>query len=110
MGVILGEEIRYEQGQIVIDEKGYFDRNGKRTIRDPEILKVYILNIYKTLLTRGIKGTYLYVCDSGLREYFRQFIPTYGSGCHTAYDLTGLNLQVAENNVPYGILDENGER
>lgn len=110
VGVILGEEIRYEQGQIVIDEKGYFDRNGKRTIRDPEILKVYILNIYKTLLTRGIKGTYLYVCDSGLREYFRQFIPTYGSGCHTAYDLTGLNLQVAENNVPYGILDENGER
>ncbi|MEG0371837.1 MAG: DNA/RNA helicase domain-containing protein [Clostridium sp.] len=109
VGVILGEEIRYEKGQIVIDEKGYFDRNGKRTIRDPEILKGYILNIYKTLLTRGIKGTYLYVCDSGLREYFQQFIPTYKSEGYTSYDVAEAELQVAENNVHYGMLDESGE-
>ena len=27
----------------------------------------------EVLMTRGIKGTYLYVCDDALREYFEQF-------------------------------------
>ena len=38
--------------------------------------KEYILNIYKTMLLRGIKGTFIYVCDRNLREYFKQYIPT----------------------------------
>ncbi|MFV0435607.1 MAG: hypothetical protein ACK5LO_16740 [Leucobacter sp.] len=28
------------------------------------------------LLTRGIRGTYVYVCDEALREYLRAFIPS----------------------------------
>jgi hypothetical protein len=32
----------------------------------------YIINIYKTLLTRGIKGAYVYIVDDGLREYFKE--------------------------------------
>ncbi|MFZ1699033.1 MAG: DNA/RNA helicase domain-containing protein [Blautia wexlerae] len=31
-------------------------------------------NIYYVLMTRGIKGTYLYVCDENLREYLRPYI------------------------------------
>ena len=34
----------------------------------------YITNIYYVLMTRGIKGTYLYVCDENLREYLRPYI------------------------------------
>src|SRR5690606_7489255 len=30
------------------------------------------------LMLRGIRGTYLYVCDEGLRDYFAQFIPIAG--------------------------------
>jgi hypothetical protein len=26
-----------------------------------------------TLMTRGIKGTYVYVCDDALREYMKSF-------------------------------------
>ena len=37
----------------------------------------FILNIYKTILLRGIKGSYIYVCDKNLREYFSQFIPKF---------------------------------
>ncbi|MEO7007301.1 MAG: DNA/RNA helicase domain-containing protein [Terrimesophilobacter sp.] len=33
-------------------------------------------NIYRVLLTRGICGTYVYVCDPGLRDYLREFIPS----------------------------------
>src|SRR5690606_14284703 len=58
-GVIFGHEIRYDAklDQIVIDKDSYHDRNGKQTIDDPEELKQYILNIYKTIMLRGIKGT-----------------------------------------------------
>ncbi len=70
-GIIFGHEIGYDKdtNQIIIHENNYFDRNGKQSISDPEELKVFILNIYKTILLRGIKGTYIYVCDPDLREY-----------------------------------------
>ena len=37
-------------------------------------MKEYITNVYYVLMTRGIKGTYLYVCDEELREYFSKYI------------------------------------
>lgn len=72
-GVILGPEITYspEQNEIVVDRRQYFDANGHRGVTDPAELKRYIINIYKTLLTRGILGTYVYVVDDALREYLR---------------------------------------
>ena len=39
----------------------------------PDLLCEYLKNIYLTLLTRGIKGTYIYVCDDDLRKYMEQF-------------------------------------
>lgn len=75
-GVIVGPELAYdEQTQsIVVHAEHYFDRFGKASIHDEKILKHYILNIYKVLLTRAIKGTFVYVCDPALRNYFRQWI------------------------------------
>jgi len=77
-GVILGKEITYnkEENEIVILRENYCDINGKLSISNPKELKAYILNIYSTLLKRGIKGTYVYVCDPNLREYFKRHIPT----------------------------------
>jgi len=74
--VIFGDEIRYDpaRNKIVIEKDNYFDRNGKAGIEDLEKLKSYIVNIYKTLMYRGIKGTYVYVCDPDLRKYFKKFI------------------------------------
>lgn len=75
-GVIFGNEISYdkEKDEIIIKEENYFDKNGKQSIKDPNDLKVYILNIYKTIMLRGIRGTYVYVCDDALRDYFSQHI------------------------------------
>ena len=77
-GIIFGNEISYdkEKNEIIIFEENYFDKNGKQSIEDPEELKNYIINIYKTILLRGIKGTYIYVCDKNLREYFSEHIKT----------------------------------
>ncbi len=76
-GIIFGNEISYdkENHKIIIQEDNYFDKNGKQSIKDPEELKSFIINIYKTIMLRGIKGTYVYVCDESLREYFNSFIP-----------------------------------
>jgi DUF2075 family protein len=40
---------------------------------DADLLE-YVVNIYRVLLTRGIKGTFLYVVDESLREYLKQFL------------------------------------
>lgn len=76
VGVIIGPELKYDSKlrKIYIDKNHYFDINGKKMIKDEEELFSYIINIYKVLLTRGIKGTYIYVCDDDLRKYFKKYI------------------------------------
>ncbi|MFO8141853.1 MAG: DNA/RNA helicase domain-containing protein, partial [Marinobacter sp.] len=76
-GIIFGEEIRYdrESQSIVIEKGNYHDRTGGQGIKDPAELKQYIINIYRTIMLRGIRGTFVYACDEALREYLRQHIP-----------------------------------
>ncbi len=75
-GVIFGKEITYnkEENCIEINRSLYFDKNGKNGISNIEDLKSYIINIYKTILYRGIKGTYIYACNKDLNEYFKKHI------------------------------------
>ena len=75
-GIIFGNEITYdkEKNEIVILKENYFDKNGKQSIVDFDQLKNFIVNIYKTIMLRGIKGTYVYVCDKSLKEYFAKHI------------------------------------
>ena len=75
--MIIGEDIKFDpdQGRIVADKNNYYDSLGKAGVSDdPEALKDYLINIYITLMTRGIRGTFVYVCDPALREYMEQFI------------------------------------
>ena len=77
LGVIIGEDIRYDKKKktIVAVPENYYDSMGKAKIaNDKEQLKEYLINIYMTLMTRGILGTYVYVCDPALRDYMAQFI------------------------------------
>jgi DUF2075 family protein len=82
-GVIIGPDLRFDPttGRIVVDRSSYFDKKGKeankalgRTYSDDDLLW-YIQNVYAVLLTRGIRGTYVYVHDPALREYLRQLMP-----------------------------------
>ena len=80
-GIIFGNEITYDPSsdEIVINEKEYFDSTGKNSIKSPEELKKYILNIYRTIMLRGIKGTFIYACNDELREYLSRYIPYHSS-------------------------------
>ncbi len=76
VGVIIGPEFYYDpvKNKFCVDREKYFDTNGRKGITDPNELERYIINIYKTLLTRGIKGTYLYIVDENLRNYFKNIL------------------------------------
>lgn len=80
-GVIFGEEISYDKDQqaIVIDKSKYHDRNGRQGVTDSDELKQYILNIYKTIMLRGIRGTFVYACNKNLRDYLAEHIPKHAS-------------------------------
>ncbi len=71
VGLIIGPELSYDINKkcLIIKNEHYYDANGWRGIEDPEELRRYIINIYKTLATRGIKGAYMYFVDEDLRNH-----------------------------------------
>lgn len=77
--VIFGKEIDFDKKKnaLIIYPEKYFDINGKKGVSNINILKDYIINIYKTMMYRGIKGTFIYACNPGLREYLKEHIEIY---------------------------------
>ena len=82
-GVIIGPDLRFDRNsqRLFVDRASYFDKKGKennkvlgQTFTDDDLLR-FVRNIYAVLLTRGIRGTFVYVCDPALRDYLREFIP-----------------------------------
>jgi hypothetical protein len=80
-GVIIGPELGFDPvtGVLTFDRDAYRDKKGKESngkpkhvYTDAELLQ-FVLNIYRVHLSRGIRGTYVYVCDPTLREYLRPF-------------------------------------
>lgn len=82
-GVIIGPELSWDEAsqKPVFVRANYHDKNSKnnnkalgQTFSDEDLLE-YVINVYRVLLTRGIRGTYIYVCDKGLREHLRGLFP-----------------------------------
>ena len=81
-GVIIGDDMRYENGKVITD----FTRRAKTDQSLKGIRSLYkkdpqqalqrsdeiIRNTYRTLLTRGMKGCYIYCTDEKLREYLKE--------------------------------------
>lgn len=80
MGVVIGPDLRYDKKKkrIVVDRGHVFDANMKNGIAKNKAgdkqLRSFVLNSYKVLLTRGVRGCFVYVVDKNLREYLKQFI------------------------------------
>ena len=73
VGVILGPSVKYRDGKIVFDP--LCSKNDKatrnRTLSDNSKARfgdVFIRNEVKVLMTRGVKGLYLYACDPALQN------------------------------------------
>lgn len=85
VGVIIGDDIRYEDGHIVTDytKRAKTDQSlkGINKIAREEgveeanrIADSIIKNTYRTLMTRGMKGCYVYCVDKNLQEYIKNKI------------------------------------
>jgi len=84
-GVIIGNDIGYDPvvKKVIFRRDQYFDVKGRENnavlgieYTDEDILQ-FVLNIYRVLLTRGIKGTFVYVCDPELKKLLKaRFRPT----------------------------------
>lgn len=81
-GVVIGGDLRYDPigARLFADRTSYFDKKGMEnnrklgiTYTDDDLLR-YISNIYGVLMTRGMKGTYVYVVDPALRAYLGGYI------------------------------------
>ena len=84
VGLIIGNDLRYENGKIITD----FTKRAKTDTSLKGIKKLYkkqpekalkladeiIKNTYKTLMTRGMKGCYIYCCDESLSKYLKEKI------------------------------------
>lgn len=85
-GVIIGHDLRFDpaSGSLKFDRHHYYDKKGKQNnpgqrLTEDDMLE-YVQNIYSVLLTRGIRGTYVYVVDGPLRDYLRPYFTAQRSG------------------------------
>ena len=76
VAVIFGREIDYDPATraIRIDRRLFYDSKVKQQTTDAQ-LKTFILNAYKVMLVRGIKGCYVYACNKNLRDFLHRYIP-----------------------------------
>ncbi|ERK30022.1 MULTISPECIES: DUF2075 domain-containing protein [Clostridium] len=98
VGVIIGNDMRYENGKIITDfaaraktdkslsgiKKLYKENRNEALERSEEIIK----NTYKVLMTRGMKGCYIFCEDKELQKYL------------------SYRLEVMKNNITFKEIDE----
>ena len=82
VGVIIADDMRYENGEIVTDysKRAKTDQSMKGikglAKDDPEkasqLADEIIKNTYRTLMTRGMKGCYVYCTDKKLAKYLKE--------------------------------------
>ncbi len=77
--IIFGKEVDYcpIKNEIIVHKENYHDRSGGQGVKTERELQDYIIKIYKTIMFRGIKGSYVYVYNKNLRDYFSKHIATY---------------------------------
>lgn len=85
VGVIIGNDLRSLGGNIITDfteratsdqsikglKKLFLENPEEGEKRQDEIIK----NTYRTLMSRGMKGCYVYCCNEGLSNYLKERIP-----------------------------------
>ena len=84
VGVIIGPDMVYKNNRVVTDGfkrspndqslkgfKSMMAHNPKEALQAADTI---IKNTYRTLMTRGMKGCYVYCCDPSLAEHFKELM------------------------------------
>ena len=111
IGVLIGKDLRYEDGKIVTDftqrastdkslsgiKKMYQEDKEKALNLADEIIK----NTYRTLLTRGQKGCYIYCEDKPLAQFLKSKLRRYNGITYSVDEEETYELKVAEEGEEY---------
>ena len=89
VGIIIGNDLRYENGEIITDrtKRAKTDQSLRgltNKYKDPKeaeaVADEIIKNTYRTLMTRGMSGCYIYCVDKGLEAYLEKRIDKFRKG------------------------------
>ncbi|MBB6451624.1 DUF2075 family protein [Salirhabdus euzebyi] len=104
VGVIIGDDLRFEDGKVVTDHskraktdqslKGIKKLMKENPTEGEEIADKIIRNTYRTLMTRGQKGCYVYCTDKNLEYYLMSRLKR--ESLYREY--RNGNMKVAESN------------
>jgi DUF2075 family protein len=113
IGVIIGTDLRYENGEVITDLTKNADSDRTSLVhtkalykKNPEKAKQIadriIKNTYKVLMTRGLRGCYIYCEDKPLAEYIKGKIKLNKEYQYPINDEKQIEyLQVAEESEQY---------
>ena len=113
IGVIIGTDLRYENGEVITDLTKNADSDRTSLVhtkalykKNPEKAKQIadriIKNTYKVLMTRGLRGCYIYCEDKPLAEYIKGKIKVNKEYQYPINDEKQIEyLQVAEESEQY---------
>ncbi|MBM3455142.1 MAG: DUF2075 domain-containing protein, partial [Bacteroidetes bacterium] len=73
IGVIIGKDVKYDkENDCLIGD--ITQTKDPTLIRGKENFDEYVRNIYRVLMTRGMKGCYIYCVDDEVKKYFQSRI------------------------------------
>jgi DUF2075 family protein len=84
IGVIIGDDLIVRNGEVLVDPskrdgndktiRGYKSMMKNNPEYTKELMRSIIKNTYRTLMTRGMKGCYIYCTDKETSNYFKSLI------------------------------------
>ena len=111
VGVIIGNDLRYENGKIITDVteraktdqsiKGIYKMAQQDFDKAVKVADEIIKNTYRTLMTRGQKGCYIYCTDKNLAEYLKSRLNQKDGITYSVDEEETYELKVAEEGEEY---------
>jgi DUF2075 family protein len=111
VGVIIGPDLAYRDGRIVTDatKRASSDQSvkGLRTMmladaeRASELADAIVKNTYRTLMTRGMRGCYVYCTDAPLAAYLRTRLQSTQAVVSTQKEQSPPQAATAPNVIPF---------
>lgn len=100
VGVIIGPDLIIRDGQVITDAtkrastdksiQGYKKLQKENPEQAEALADMIIKNTYRTLMSRGMKGCYIYCTDSETQAYFKQKIFIASKNAYVLEDTTSL--------------------
>jgi uncharacterized protein len=72
-GIIIGKDLGYDkETKSLVVRRDEFKGKGAKPAKPKKGQTDLVRSTYKTLMTKGMKGCYVYCCDKGLEEFIRK--------------------------------------